>query len=113
MITGPVSPVFTVKVAVALAAVPAALLNFAEYFPAEPAKAVKVKLVVVAPDMAEVPKYHCTVEGLPLADAVKVTGVPAMITWLTGDMVMTGGSITVSTATALVAVPYELLNTAV
>ena len=73
----------------------------------------KVRLGLVAPEMAVLPKYHCTVEGLPLADALRVTSVFAVITWLAGDVAMTGGSITVSTATALVALPYELVKTAV
>ncbi|MGA2554710.1 MAG: hypothetical protein ABSG04_00340, partial [Verrucomicrobiota bacterium] len=73
------------------------------------APAVTFSVVLVAPETALVPclltRYHWTVEGLPLAEAVKVTPAPAAAAWLTGEVVITGGSFTVNTATAVVAMP--------
>ena len=36
-------------------------------------------------------RYHWTVDGLPPADAVKVTGSPLLAVWLTGEVTMEGG----------------------
>lgn len=38
--------------------------------------------------------HHCTVAGLPLADAAKVTLFPLVTVWLTGEVTITGGAVT-------------------
>ena len=56
---------------------------------------------------------HWTVgAGLPTAAAVRDTCPPESATWLVGFVVTTGAVATVSVAAAVVAVPFELVNTA-
>ena len=83
----------TVSVAGWLVALPATLVKTASYsLPSSVALVVKVSVVAVAPVMSakvtppSVLTCHCTVGvGVPLAAAVKVTGVPAVMVWLVGS----------------------------
>src|SRR5205085_801285 len=110
----------TVRVAAAVVALPAALVNAARYWlPFCAAVAVKLRVVPVAPEMLlnvappSVLTCHCTVgAGLPLAAAVNVAVWPAATDWLVGWVVTDGAKFTVSVAAVLVAVPCELVKTA-
>ena len=63
---------------------------------------VKLSVVEIAPGILEnVPPWfvltcHCTVgAGVPVAEAVNVTGWPATIVWLMGPVATTGGDSTI------------------
>ncbi len=56
---------------------------------------------------------HCTVGvGVPLAMAVKVKLLPALIVWLDGGVLIVGGTFTVSVAAPVVMLPMLLVKTA-
>ena len=112
----------TVSVAGALVTLPALFVKTASYsLPVSVALVVKVSVGEVAPVMSakvtppSVLTCHCTVGvGVPLAAAVKVTGVPAVMVWLVGSVVTTGATaaVTVSVAGALVTLPALFVKTA-
>src|ERR1041384_8358462 len=87
----------TVSVAAAVVAVPQEFVNTARYWlPFCEICVVKVRLVFVAPMMSvngppPVEICHCTVgAGVPVAPAVKVTGLPAWMDWLIGSRFTAG-----------------------
>src|SRR5579859_4554496 len=113
----------TVSLAAVVVAVPFELVKTARNRSLFWATAVvKVYEVDVAPAMLVyvVPPLvltcHWTVAvGLPEAEAVNLTDWPAGMPWLTGFVVTTGavsGTVTVSLAAVVVAVPFEFVKTA-
>ena len=55
----------------------------------------------MAPEIGVAPWYHCTVAGLPLADAANVTVEPIWLVWLTGDVTITGAEIKFTSSSAI------------
>src|SRR5262249_5281335 len=100
-------------------AVPAAFVKMARYFsPLCDWVTVKVKLVLVAPVILVqvvpvVLDCHCTVGfGVPVAVAVNVTKLPAVMVWLTGWVLTAGSASTVNVAALEVPKPLAFANTA-
>src|SRR5258706_3923250 len=108
----------TVSVAAVVLALPQALVKTARYLlPLCDVLAVKLSVVLVAPEMfvkgPPVLTCHCTVgAGLPLEAAVKLTGAPSHAVVSLGFVVTVGAVLTGSVAAVVVAVPPELVNTA-
>src|ERR1041385_939564 len=115
-----VAGALTVSVAAVVVELPQELVKTARYWlPLSDAAVVKVSEVDVAPAMLlKVPPplvetCHCTVAaGVAVAAAVKVTGCPAQMVCEAGLVVTAGGTLTVSVAAVVCAVPSGLVKTA-